>query len=273
MQIGGLSVLKVVVLLLVARGVAVTQGFSGEILIPPALYAIEDAPFTANIESIRIETLADQTHINHRILSRVLRDSAGRQRFEEGKDEAFYPSQSPPDIQIYDVVARRIIQLNAVNSTASSDPMDPTHAALRVPASKEPIVWQMNGRPPETSEKEKLPAQQIAGLMADGTRTIYTIPAGREGNDRDLHVIDELWISPLYRVPLMHIHDDPRHGRVVIRVIEFIAGEPEASLFQVPTGYKVLDRRSGTTVPAQPSSGPNPKLNVPSGTTLAVANP
>jgi hypothetical protein len=252
MQIGR-AVLKAVVLSLVVRGVALTQGFSGEILIPPALYAIEDAPFTANIELIRIETLADQTHINHRILDRVLRDSGGRQRFEDGKDEASYPSQSPPDIRIYDVVARTIIHLNAVNSTASKDPMDPTHSTpLGAPASKEPIVWQMDSRPPETSKKEKLPPQQIAGLMAEGTRTVYTIPAGREGNDRDLQVIDELWISPLYRVPLMHIHDDPRHGHVVIRVIEFIAGEPDASLFQVPTGYKVLDRRSGTAVPAQP---------------------
>ena len=256
MQIGSLSVLKVMVLLLVVRGVGLTQGFSGEILIPPALYAIEGSPFTANIESIRIETLADQTHINHRILSRVLRDSAGRQRFEIGKDEAFYPSQSPPDIRIYDVVERTIIHLNAVNSTASIDPIDPTHAT---PASTEPIVWikdLLNER------KEKLPPQQIAGLMAEGTRTIYTIPAGREGNDRDLQVIDELWISPLYRVALMHVHDDPRHGRVVIRVIGFIASEPEARLFQIPTGYKVLDRRSGTALPTQPSSRRSLKLKV-----------
>jgi hypothetical protein len=243
------AVLKTVALLLAVQGVVLAQGFSNMILIPPALYAIEGAPFTANIESIRTETLGDQTHIKHRILSRVLRDSAGRQRFEQGKDEAFYPLLSPPDVQIYDVVARTIYHLSDTKATAFSDPMSPTQTVpYKAPASKKPVMWQVDGRPPETSVSEKLPAQEIAGLMAEGTRTTYTIPAGREGNDRDLRVIDELWISPLYRMPLMHIHDDPRHGREVIRVTELVAGEPDATLFQVPAGYKVLDRRSGAAV-------------------------
>lgn len=241
------AVLKTAVLLIAVRGGVSAQGFSNMILIPPASYSIEDAPFAASIESIRIETLANQTHITHRNLSRVLRDSAGRQRFEQGKDEAFYPSPSAPDIRIYDVVSRTIFHLDETKATAFSDPMGPTQTApLRVPASKKPVVWQVDSRPPETSVKERLPARQIVGLTAEGTRTTYTIPAGREGNDSDLQIIDELWTSPLYRMPLMRIHDDPRHGREVVRVTQFIAGEPDASLFQVPAGYKVIDRREAS---------------------------
>jgi tetratricopeptide (TPR) repeat protein len=251
------AMVKAAILSFAVQGVASAQGFSNMVLIPPASYAIEDAPFTANIESIRIETLANQTHITHRILSRTMRDSAGRQRFEQGKDEAFYPSPSPPDVRIYDVVLRTIFHLDQVKATAFSDPMGPTQTApLTVPASKKPVVWQMDNRAPETSVKERLPTQQIAGLAAEGTRTTYTIAAGSEGNDTDLQVIDEAWISPLYRMQLMHVHDDPRHGREVVQVTQFIAGEPDASLFQVPDGYKVLDRRSGAAVvPAQSSAG------------------
>jgi hypothetical protein len=148
------------------------------------------------------------------------------------------------------VVARTIIHIDQVSLTARIFAMGPTHTApVRVPASEKPTSWQDNVRPPETSQKETLPVKQLAGLMAEGSRETLIIPAGSAGNGRDLQVVDELWISPLYRMPLMRIHDDPRHGRVVIRVTQFLAGEPDARLFQVPAGYKIDNSRSRVTRP------------------------
>jgi hypothetical protein len=167
-----------------------------------------------------------------------------------GRDEALHPIPSPPAATIYDVVARAIYQIDDLRKTVHIFAMGPTSTGpIRVPASKKPIAWQVDTRPPETSVKEELPPEQIAGLMATGTRTTYTIPAGREGNDQDLTVIDELWRSHLYGISLMHVHNDPRHGDSVYRVTRLISGEPDESLFQVPMGYRVDDKRVAATAP------------------------
>jgi len=235
--------LTIILGFLFLQGWALAQGFTGDGLIPPATYAVQDAPFTADIELVRTQTLPDRTQFTNTILSRVARDSAGRQRFE-------YVSGASTDVRIYDVVARKFIHLNDVDAVATIEAMGPTQAApVRVPAST-PIAWQLDTRPPVTSEKEKLPPQQIAGLLAEGTRTTYSVPAGRDGNESEVKVVDELWISPLYRMPLMRVHDDPRDGRTVIRVTEFTAGEPDAALFQVPSGYRVSPRPRRRPAPA-----------------------
>lgn len=53
----------------------------------------------------------------------------------------------------------------------------------------------------------------------------------------------------------MRVHDDPRHGRVVIRVIGFIASEPEASLFQRYLFCSVSASKSRTSPPVPAELG------------------
>ena len=241
-------------------------------LIPPCTYAVVDAPFTATTELVRTEILANGEQITHKIAGRVLRDSAGRQRFEQGGEQGYSASVPFTEILIFDVVGRQVFRFTDKTRTAVVTPMGPAQAGpVRVPASK-PIVLRL-GQQPETNVKEGLAPQEIAGLMADGTRTTYTIPAGREGNDTDVTVTDELWISRLYRMPVKRMHDDPLHGRLVIQVTHFEAGEPDPKLFEVPVGYQVsegqkwvssarppaaAEGQSGTTATAPtPQHGPN----------------
>ncbi len=223
-------------------------------LIPPCTYAVVDAPFTATTELVRTEILANGQQITHKTAGRVLRDSAGRQRFEQGWDQG-YPASTPfTEILIFDVVGRRTIYFTDVTQTAVIAPMGPAQTGpIRVPASK-PIALRLD-RQPETGVKEGLPPQEIAGLMADGTRTTYSIPAGREGNDTDVTVTDELWISRLYRMPVKRVHDDPLHGRLSIQVTRFEAGEPYPELFEFPAGYQVSEGQKWVSSAQPPAAG------------------
>jgi hypothetical protein len=64
-----------------------------------------------------------------------------------------------------------------------------------------------------------------------------------EGNDQPMVTTWELWYSPNFGISLLSILDSPRVGKQVFTVTEISASEPEHSLFTVPAGYSVVDRR------------------------------
>ena len=82
----------------------------------------------------------------------------------------------------------------------------------------------------------------IAGVEAHGSRITRTIPAGEEGNELPLAVVDEKWFSLDLGCFLSVISDDPRHGRTTFEIQELSRTEPDASLFLPPPGYTIEDR-------------------------------
>ena len=91
--------------------------------------------------------------------------------------------------------------------------------------------------------KEELGQKTIEGVMAEGSRTITTIPAGRIGNAQAIKVVSEQWFSPDLQVLIMTRHADPRSGETVYRLTNIIRGEQDRSLFEVPADYTIQDRR------------------------------
>jgi hypothetical protein len=79
--------------------------------------------------------------------------------------------------------------------------------------------------------------------MAAGSRTVRTIPAGEEGNELPLQIVDETWSSKDMRLTLMMIRDDPRRGRTTVEYEDLNTSEPDPALFAVPAGYKVQEPR------------------------------
>jgi hypothetical protein len=92
---------------------------------------------------------------------------------------------------------------------------------------------------------EDLGVRDFHGVSASGTRTTRTIPAGQEGNDQPLIVINETWRSKDLGMVMMTIREDPRTGRSVTEFEEFTRGEPDSSLFAPPAGYTVQDQPLG----------------------------
>jgi hypothetical protein len=197
-------------------------------IIPPVTYAVVGAPFTVEYETIATEIRPDGGEAQFHVYGRIYHDSAGRQRYEQTSENPKFSS-----ITIFDVVAERTIKLDPSSSTAKVILLNPK---VKVPASR-PIAWRKEI--PRPAETEALGTQEIAGLQAEGTRRIYISMVGPEGDKHEIRIVDELWTSPLYRMPLLHIYDDPSRGKSVSRVTMFAAGEPDPQLFRIPRGYKI----------------------------------
>ncbi len=81
---------------------------------------------------------------------------------------------------------------------------------------------------------ESLGKQTIEGVVADGTRTTMTIPAGEIGNEQPLQVVTETWYSSELQAVVLSKRTDPRSGEHVTRMTNITRAEPSRSLFEVP---------------------------------------
>jgi hypothetical protein len=87
---------------------------------------------------------------------------------------------------------------------------------------------------------EDLGVQSIEGVEATGTRTVTTIPAGEIGNERPIEIVYEKWYSKELQLVVMSKHSDPRFGEQTYRLTNIVRSEPDPSLFELPSGYKVV---------------------------------
>ena len=82
-----------------------------------------------------------------------------------------------------------------------------------------------------------LPGETIEGLVATGSRTTWTIDAGRIGNEKPIVSVREVWTSPDLGITLRSRDADPLVGEDNFRVQSVARGEPDATLFRVPADF------------------------------------
>ena len=218
--------------LVVSFGAAWGQG----ILIPASMNVVEGAPFT-----LTVETQSDVTpQFGPKVgTQRILRDSAGRQRYEAPVMDGVPRSAT---VGIYDVVAGKYIQLDMNAKTAEVGPM-------RVGRTVKLDVSAVISQPPATvaAGQTLLGTKEIAGLEAWGQRTVQTV---RRADGVEVTQDRELWRSTHYGIPLMQVIRNER-GKVTQHVVSFVAGEPDAALFEIPAGFTVKD----APPPPEPAPG------------------
>ena len=98
---------------------------------------------------------------------------------------------------------------------------------------------------------EDLGKQLIDGIETEGTHDSIVYNPGVFGNDRRMTVENEFWYSPQLGINLLSIRTDPRIGKQTFTVTSVIRAEPDSALFELPAGFKVVDRQ-------QPASSPQP---------------
>ena len=216
---------------------------------------VKGAPFTAQRTEESTQTLGDGTHINNKSSISYARDSAGRVRRED--DEW---------ITIYDPVANATYRLNKKNHTGSKVEFIRGAAKIRLDEINQERADELKAQSEKALAEEKarqensvvisdqgtdgsvysfrkdgteesLGSQVVNGVMADGMRTSYTIPAGDFGNDRPITSTTESWYSPDLHLTVMYKRSDPRGGDVTTQYTGIKRGEPDPSLFQLPAGY------------------------------------
>jgi hypothetical protein len=100
--------------------------------------------------------------------------------------------------------------------------------------------------------QEPLGTQAIEGVMAEGTRVTFTIPAGKIGNERPIVTVNERWYSQELQTVVLTKNSDPRMGETTYRLTNINRSEPDPSLFQVPADYTVDEGVGPRLLPPEP---------------------
>ena len=220
------------------------RGYVMSLPTPIETQLVKGAPYSAEIVSESVQTLADGNRIVNRRTSRVYRDGLGRVRREEDR-----PAGSPM-VSITDPVAGTSFTLDAANRTAREAPA--VLYTFSAKTSTQPFEFSVAGLPlrqtaagyraraggGETVE-EKLPDRSIEGVLATGIRRTTTIAKGAIGNEQPIKIVSEEWTSPELQILVLTDHNDPRTGRSTYRLLKISRLEPDPALFQVPADYTI----------------------------------
>lgn len=211
--------------------------------------ALKGQPYSLLERTTTVRTLADGTTIRSTHEERKMRDSEGRMRMEllhEFKGETTIITAT-----ISDPVTRTRTTLNVRQKMAYTFHLPELKpAAPPVDEKKlEELRAAAKSRSTPNFQMEKLGGKNVSGIFAEGTRTTRLIPAGREGNDREIRVVIEQWVSPDLKIAVARSIDDPRYGLSTMEVSDLLRGDPDAALFQIPADYKMVAQPTVTPVP------------------------
>lgn len=83
----------------------------------------------------------------------------------------------------------------------------------------------------------------IQGQETHGYRESITFSPAAMGNDRPMTSSREFWFCEPLGFNLISIVDNPQTGKQVFTVKDLATSEPDPTMFKVPEGYKIIDRR------------------------------
>jgi hypothetical protein len=201
---------------------------------------VTGAPYSAQAVTQFTQTLASGDHIQRTTTAAVARDSQGRTRMDRSVGTvgalAAAPGGHDRAIVIHDPVAGMSYAL---------DPASRTARAMMIPGAR--------NRPGPTEAREErwmasaktedLGTQVVQGVSAQGKRVTRVIPAGKEGNEKEIDVVTETWYSPDLQVVVMSKTSDPRFGDSTYQLNSISRTEPDPALFTVPSDYTVTQGR------------------------------
>jgi len=241
---------------------------------------VKGAPYSAQAVTQTTQTLSDGNRITSENSLVVYRDSKGRTRrelFAAGASAGAQPERitinDPATGDAYDLdpatrtaARNRVLRLAMALEQAGAGSGTTGEKALARDTASAPSqnfffrvgpgeVKLTPDSSPILPRNESLGTQTIEGVEAQGSRSTITIPAGKIGNERAIEIVHEAWYSPQLQTVVMSRVFDPRSGEVVYRLTNINRSEPDSSLFEVPTDYKI-QQDSGDTFRFGPPDKP-----------------
>lgn len=220
---------------------------------------VKGAAFSADSVTEHVQTLGNGNRMVRKSTAHLFRDASGRTRREHEIDRGApgVDGQPPRLIIINDPVARVNYTIKTQTGTASKRQLPPQRVleafektrgdnapvSVLMPASaaRRRMSEGDQASPMPAPQKEQLPAQTIEGVLAEGTRTTITIPAGEFDNEQPMTIVHEEWYAPELHIIVLMKHDDPRFGETTFRLTNILRSEPGADLFQLPSGVRVVE--------------------------------
>lgn len=226
------------------RGVAAMRVETVEVMMAEPFEAgepVTGAPYSADIVTEIVQTLADGNRIERRTASSVARDSQGRVRRTQrlAAIGGIVPQGDTEIVTINDPVAGVHYSLDVARRTAVRSAPTFTRRIEGPPLAAAPIGAQVHVRRGDDSQTESLGMRQFDGVGAEGTRITTTIPAGAIGNQAPIQIVAERWYSPELRTVVASRRSDPRFGETIFRLENIVRVEPAAELFQVPEDFVI----------------------------------
>jgi hypothetical protein len=232
---------------------------------------VTGSPYSADVTTEFTRTLSDGTVIDRKSTRSFARDGEGRTREERTLNRIgpFATSGTPPTIiTINDPVAHKHYVLNPADKTARELGPGPRMGGMgggrdgghgggrggdggragRGPDGRDgghggPGGHDGGGRGGMgggNAVTVSLGTKTVQGVTVEGTRTTSTIPAGAEGNEQPIVITFERWYSPDLLTDVMTVRSNPFEGKTTFMLTNLKRGEPDASLFTVPSDYKMI---------------------------------
>lgn len=227
------------------------DGGTDEVLQSIEIPPIAKAPFSFLLETEWIRPLAEGgtwTLANRR---RIARDSSGRvyqERWLLAPKGSKIKSRMSY-IQIADPITHTAMTCSAGNHKCILQPYRETTEMVYKPSPER------SGQLPNndgTYTHERLGEDTVAGVPTIGMRDTTTLNIGVVGNDRPLSIVREFWYSEKLGFNLLSSLSDGRYGTQRFKATELTQGEPEPSLFEMPSGYTMVEPKPVASGVASP---------------------
>ncbi len=213
---------------------------------------VKNAPFSAVVVSETLEDLADGNRIDRKSEGAFARDSQGRTRREMTLKNIgpWAASGEPPQLVfINDPVTGGAFLLNQSRKVAYRMPLFRANTRLVISRMRRAAALRgagpgMASLPRARALRKEIVTQSLGqkrfnGLLANGTRTIRTIPAGQIGNEKPIVITTDRWYSLALHTTVLVRRSDPRFGTSTFELTHIRLSPPAPSLFVVPVGFRV----------------------------------
>jgi hypothetical protein len=232
-----------------SRALTVATPLAFAVLIPVAtaqtrgvfVTPIPNAPLLAVVNTQSTQILKDGTTSNRKTLSAIARDGHGRIFNERRPLMPVSETATPPilSILVYDPQTRTSTFIDPQNRVAWQSTLNRPPSAVPPEVGSIPLAGNTPASP--YIKEEDLGTRRMEGVDVHGTRDTQTIPAEANGG-KEITVVDEYWYSEDLRLNMLAIHKDPRTGEQTTTVTQVNRGEPDPAIFEIPSGYKVIQR-------------------------------
>ncbi len=218
---------------------------------------VKGSPYAAEAVSETVQTLANGNRITRKNTTQIYRDSEGRTRREDtlggvgpwavsGSTKQFISINDPTTSVSYTLDPDEKTARKMTMPASGSAPVNVmSHFQMPVPAVAaapgEAIRMEYRAVDAGTAKKESLGKKVIEGVLAEGSRTTMTIPAGQIGNEQPIDVVSERWYSDDLKTTVYSKNSDPRFGETTFRLSDIRQAEQPRYLFDVPPDYKVVE--------------------------------
>lgn len=255
--------LKIFLLLLTTAVIGKGQDASGkimaEIIASSSTKIVKKSPFSALSTSERIQLLPDGSRVRTQTTMKMFRDGEGRFRRENventiggtGFENGFQnlisitdPVESVRYLLFPKTKTAQRFRLQNKGTEKEAAPNSQGQKKSEIEKSLSPktdIVIEANPLQATLNniKDEALGTRSIEGVEAVGTRKTTILPAGSVGNEKPIEIIYERWYARELELIIYSRYYDPRYGEQIYRLTDLKRTEPDASLFIVPSDYKI----------------------------------